>query len=96
MSYADAISRGTRTTTPGHTAAPMAPQAEQFFYTIDFSRVEGDEDAAEPVSVRRKMEEEIQKGENKAFKCRAVIKGHRIKQRLRILCRSEAELEIVK
>ena len=79
MSYADAISRGTRITTPGHTAVPIAPQAEQFFCTIDFSRVEGDEDAAEPANVRRKIEEENQKGENKTFKCKAVIKDHRIK-----------------
>ena len=96
MSYADAIARGTRMTTLGHSAVPMAPQAEQFFCTIDFSRVEGNEDAAEPVSVRRNIEEEIRKGENKAFKCRAIVKDHRTKQYLRILCRSEAELEIVK
>ena len=43
MSYADAIARGTSMTTLGHSAVPMAPQAEQFFFTIDFSRVEGNE-----------------------------------------------------
>ena len=59
MSYADTISRDTRTITLGHTAVPMVPQAEQFFCIIDFTRVEGDEGAAEPVSVRRKIKEEF-------------------------------------
>ena len=46
--------------------------------------------------VRKKIEKEVQKDENKEFRYRAVTKNARTKQRIRILCRSEAELDIVK
>ena len=94
-SYAGAALRGV--VNAGLTTVPFtAPRAEGFYCTIDFSRVEEGEKAADAVAVREKIEKEVQKGENKDFQCKAVIKDARTKQRLRILCRSEAELESVK
>ena len=55
--------------------APAALRAEEFFCTIDFGYAEGGEGAADAISVRRKIEEEVQKGENKTFKCIAVTKN---------------------
>ena len=94
-SYAGAALRGA--VNAGLTTIPFtAPRAEEFFCTIDFSRVEEGDEAADVVAVREKIEEEVQKGGNKEFRCKAVIKDARTKQRLRILCRSEAELDSVK
>ena len=94
-SYAEAALRGAANTRLA-TAPFTAPRAEEFFCTIDFSRVEEGEKAVDAVAVREKIEKEVQKGENKEFRCRAVTKDARTKQRIRILCRSEAELDIVK
>ena len=95
ISYAGAALRGAANT--GRAIAPFtAPRAEEFFCTIDFSWVEEGEKAADAVVVREKIEKEVQKGENKEFRCRAVTKDARTKQQLRILCRSEAELDTVK
>ena len=64
----------------GLTAVPfIAPRAEEFFYTINISRVEEGEKAADAVTVREKIKEEVQKGENKEFRCKAVIKDARTK-----------------
>ena len=52
----------------GLTTIPfLTPRAEEFFCTINFSRVEGGEEAADAVAVREKIKEEVQKGENKEF-----------------------------
>ena len=45
----------------------IAPRVEDFFCTIDFSQVEEGEKAADAVTVREKIKEEVQKGENKEF-----------------------------
>ena len=71
----------------GLTTIPfIAPRVEDFFCTINFSRVKEGEKAADAVTVREKIEEKVQKGENKEFRCKAVIKDARTKQQLRILC----------
>ena len=96
QSYAGVAARGGAPPPTGPVPSFHPPRAEELFCTIDFSRAEGGEEAADAVSVRRKIEEEVRKGEDKTFKCRAVTKSFRTKERLRILCRSEAELDIVK
>ena len=95
QSYADVTARGV-VPASGPSISLSAPRAEELFCTIDYSRIEGGEEVADAVNVRKKIEEEVQKGGDKAFKCRGVIRDGRAKQRLRILCRSEAELDIVK
>ena len=72
----------------------MPPKAEELFCTIDFSRVEGNE--VNIATMRKKIEGEIQKGENKSFQCKAITRDHRTPHRVRVLCRSEEELDIVK
>ena len=47
---------------------------------INFSYAEGGEGAANAISVRRKIKEKVQKGENKTFKCIAVTKNFYNKQ----------------
>ena len=61
-------------------------RAEEFFCTINFSRVKKGEKAADAVIIREKIEKEVQKGENKEFCYKAVTKDARTKQQLRILC----------
>ena len=46
--------------------------------------------------MRKRIEDEVHKGEDKAFKCRAITRDNRTKQRLRILCRGEEELDVVR
>ena len=75
QSYAGIAARGGAPPPGGFFATPAAPKAEEFFCTIDFGHAEGGEDAADAISVRRKIEEEVQKGENKIFKCIAVTKN---------------------
>ena len=72
-------------------------RAEELFCTVDFSRVEHNEEtiAADPAALRKKIEQEIQKRDEK-FRVKAVIKDRRSPNRLRILCRSEEELKNVK
>ena len=72
------------------------PMAEEFFVTIDYSRVEGGGEAVDAVAVRKRIEDEIHKGEDKTFKCRAITRDNRTRQQLRILCRGEEELDVVK
>ena len=94
-SYIGAALNGVRHTGPG-TRVPTPPMAEEFFVTIDYSRTEGREEAIDVVAVRKRIEDEVHNGEDKAFKCRAITRDHRTKQRLRILCRGEEELDMVK
>ena len=64
---------------------------------MNFSRVEQNEEttAAGPAALRKKIEQEIQKQDEK-FRVKAVIKDRRSPNRLRILCRNEEELKNVK
>ena len=50
----------------------------------------------EIAALRKKIEEVVQKGENKTFQCKAVTRDHRSQDRVRVLCRNEEELEAVK
>ena len=54
-------------TPEGPTAQLIAPKAGKLFYTINSSRAKGGERAVNMVELRKKVEEEIQKGENKTF-----------------------------
>ena len=95
QSYAGIAARGGAPPPGAFSTAPAAPRAEEFFCTIDFGHAEGGEDAVDAISVRQKIEE-VRKGEDKTFKCIAVTRNFHNKQRLRIFCRSEEELEVVK
>ena len=53
---------------------------KEFFITINYSRVEGGGEAVDVIAVRKRIKDEIHKGENKVFKCRAIIRDNRIKQ----------------
>ena len=46
--------------------------------------------------LRQRIENEIQKSENKTFQCKAIVKDQRTQHRVRVLCRSEEELDVVK
>ena len=72
------------------------PIAKEFFITIDYGCTKGEGEAIDAVAVRKRIEDEIHKGEDMAFKCRAIARDNRTKQRLRILCRGEEELDVVK
>ena len=72
------------------------PMAEEFCVTIDYGGIVGGEEAIDAVAVRKRIEDEVQKGEDKTFKCRAITRDNRTKQRLRILCRGEEELDMIK
>ena len=62
-------------TSQRQTGPPMlARRVEEMYYTVNFSRVEGEEEAAIIPELRKDVEKEIQKGENKAFICKAVIR----------------------
>ena len=64
--YAEIALRGAMNA--GLTTIPfIALRAEDFFYTINFSWVKEGEKAADAVTVREKIKEEVQKGENKEF-----------------------------
>ena len=93
-SYAGAVLHGATMT--GNPIRFLAPRADEFFCTIDFSGTEGGEKAVNIPELKEKIEKEAQKGENKTFKCRGIVKDHRTQCRVRILCRSEEELDIVK
>ena len=97
--YLNAAMRGAKTTTPEgltHRLSLPLPRAEELFYTIDISRAEGGERAMNIPELRQRIENEIQKSENKTFQCKAVVKDQRTPYRVRILCRSEEELDVVK
>ena len=94
-SYIGAALNGVKHTGPA-TRMFTPPLAEEFFVTIDYSRTEGGEEAIDAVAVRKRIEDEVHKGEDKAFKCRAITRENRTKQRLRILCRGKEELDVVK
>ena len=70
--------------------------AEEFFITINYSRVEGGGEAVNVVAVRKRIKDKVHKKEDKAFKCRAITRDNHIKQQLRILCRGKEELDVVK
>ena len=44
------------------------------YYTVNFSRVKGEEEAATISELRKDVKKEIQKGEDKAFTCKVVIR----------------------
>ena len=93
-SYAGAVLHGA--TTAGNPTKFLAPRADEFFCTIDFSRTEGGEKAVNIPERREKIEKEAQKGENKTFKCKGIVRDHRTQCQGRILCRSEEGLDGVK
>ena len=98
-SYLSAAMRGARATNSGE--PPIRPsllplRSEELFCTIDFSRAEGGENAVNIPELREKIDKEIQQSVETSFKCRAITRDHRTQHRVRILCRSEKELDIVK
>ena len=53
--------------------------AEEFFVTIDYSRIEGGGEAVNTVIVKKRIKDEVYKGENKIFKYRAITRDNCIK-----------------
>ena len=72
------------------------PRADNFFCTVDLSRVEGGDHTKDLASLRKNVEIEIRKGDDKSFLCRAITRDRRQLDRIRILCRGEEELKTVK
>lgn len=73
------------------------PTASALFCTIDTSRVEGNVSETEPGKIRQAIEREIRTTEDQAaWRCVAVNKDPRNPTRIRIVCRSETELLLVK
>ena len=66
---------------------------EELFCTVDCGRVE--EGAIDIAALRKKIEKEVQKTEE-WYKCMSVVRDHRSQHRVRILCRNEKELDLVK
>jgi len=68
------------------------------YCTIDTSRVEEeDKNRAQPVVIRQAIEQEMRKSEDhRSLRCLAVANDPRCAARIRIICRNEAELELVK
>ena len=71
---------------------------DTLYCTVDTSRVgEGERSKTQPGAVRKAIEEEIRTGEGQAnWRCAAVIKDARNTERIKIVCRDEAELQRVK
>ena len=71
---------------------------DTLYCTVDTSRVgEGERSKAQPGAVRKAVEEEIRAGEGQAnWRCAAVIRDARNTERIKIVCRDEAELQRVK
>ena len=63
--------------TAGNPTRFLAPRADEFFCMIDLSRIEGGEKAVNISELREKIEKEAQRGENKIFKYREIIKDYR-------------------
>lgn len=71
--------------------------ANALFCTINTSRVEGNENEAQPGRIRQAIEREIRTSENQTgWRCVAVTKDSRNPTRIQIACRSETELQQVK
>ena len=98
LSYAGAAMLGAKTMTPQGQMGPprLAPRVEEIFCTVDYSRVGVEEEAAIIPDLRKDVKKEIQKEEGKAFRCKAILKDPRARNRVRILCRNEEELDKVK
>ena len=97
--YSGAALRGVKATAasdPPNQFPPIKPFADPLFCTVDFSRAEGGEKATDIPVLRERIEKEIQKGENKTFQCKAIVKVHQTQPRVRILCRDEKELNTVR
>lgn len=71
---------------------------DTLYCTVDTSRVgEEDRSKAQPGAVRRAIEEEIRTVEGQEnWRCAAVIRDARNTERIKVVCRDEAELQRVK
>ena len=100
--YHEAALRGAQTVIPEGPITAIVNQpsltsskAEELFCTIDFSHVEGGENVINMAKLRETIEKEIRKKEQ-WYKCMAITRDHRSQHRVRILCRNEKELDLVK
>jgi len=67
------------------------------YCTVDTSRVEEDKSKAQPGTIRQAIEQEMRKLEDhKSWRCVAASKDPRNTTRIRITCRNEPELQLVK
>jgi hypothetical protein len=71
---------------------------DTLYCTVDTSRVEEeDKSKAQPGAIRQTIEQELRKSEDhRSWRCVAVTKDPRNTARIRIICRNEAELQLVK
>ena len=92
-----AIAGSTQRPLPAGPSPIVLPIAEELYCVMDFSQVEHCEGTlkADPVALRKKIEEEIQK-QDKKFRVKAVIRDRRSPDHLPILFRNEEELKNVK
>ncbi|ODA82743.1 hypothetical protein RJ55_01252 [Drechmeria coniospora] len=75
-----------------------APVSDSLYCTVDTSRVdEANKSEAQIGSIRKAIESDMRKNQSQEnWKCAAVVKDARNSERIKILCRDEAELKQVK
>ena len=95
-SFASIAAHAQHTNILASQAHSSPPRADNFFCTVNLSRVEGGDHTKDLASLRKNVENKIRKGNDKAFLCWAVTRDRRQPDRIRILCRSEEELKTVK
>ncbi|KJZ69746.1 hypothetical protein HIM_10857 [Hirsutella minnesotensis 3608] len=103
MSYASAAGSSPRiqTMNQGNVPAAKSPRtaiSDSFYCTVDTSRVEeANKSQAQIGSIRKAIESDMRKSQSQeSWKCAAVVKDARNPERIKILCRDEAELKQVK
>jgi len=87
---------GVRTLSTSNTTP--STYTDTLFCTIDTSRVEeGEKDKVQVADIRKAIEKEIRTQEDKGnWRCTAVVKEARNPDRVRVVCRDEDEVQLVK
>ncbi|KAK1843024.1 hypothetical protein CCHR01_14329 [Colletotrichum chrysophilum] len=102
VSYADVARSGlvgqgrdSRVATSG--TATLPSRSETLFCTIDTSRVEGGSDKPNAGRIRAAVEKEMRAMDGQAsWRCRAITVDPRNADRIRIICRDDAEHKLIK
>lgn len=104
LSYAE-VTRTTPTGAPAANALGLSPMwttvsatGETLFCTIDTSSVsEEDKSKVQVGGIRQAIEDEVRKKEDRrGWQCAAVLKDTRCADRIKVICRDEKEMNIVK
>ncbi|KAF6782739.1 hypothetical protein CMUS01_16704 [Colletotrichum musicola] len=102
VSYADVTRSGlggqcrdSRVAMPGN--ATLASRSDPLFCTIDTSRVEGGSDKPNAGRIRAAVEKEMRAMDGQgSWRCRAITVDPRNADRIRIICRDDAEHKLIK